>query len=118
MIGGEERDVFSAGNTDPEFLVFALLLKVLLQAMAELTGVVAYDVVLTSAVAGPAAKHPNTNLVFADLIGSSGNFAFTDIKQEARKQCRLGEVAGGNNPLSKLPTWIRVQIQDGFPRRI
>ena len=118
VIRSKERNIFPSRDTDPEVLVFALFLKVLLQPMAELARIVPYDIVLAGAVTGPAAKYANPNLVFADLIGPSSNLAFTHIEQKAGKQGRFGEATARGNALSKLPARIRVQVQDGFPRRM
>ena len=118
MIRSKERNIFPARDTDPKVLVFALFLKVLLQSMAELARIIPNDVVLARAVTRPPAKYANPNLVFADLIGPSCNFAFTHIEQKAGKQSRFGEAAARNNALSKLQARIPVQVQYGFPRRI
>ena len=114
----KERNIFPARDTDPELFVFALLLKVLLQPMAELARIIPNDVVFAGTVTRPSAKNANANLVFADFVGSSCNLAFTHVEQEAGKQSRFGEATARDNALSKLPARIRVQVQDGFPRRM
>ena len=48
--------------------------------------VVPYDVVFAGVVARAPAKDVNTNLMFADLGGLSGNLALTYVEQKAREQ--------------------------------
>src|ERR1700730_3526244 len=118
MMRSKERHIFPARDPDPELLVLALLLKVLLQPMAELARIIPYDVVFACAVTRPPAKYANPNLVFADILGPSSNLAFTHIEQKAGKQSRFGEAAARNDALSKLPARISVQVQYRFPRGI
>ena len=85
--------------------------------MAELAGVVPYDIVFAGVVARAPAKDMNTNLMFADLGGLSGNFALTHVEKKAGKQGRLGKAPAGNDALSQLPAWLGSYIKNRFPCR-
>ena len=84
MIGGVDRNIFAPRNAEAKLLFSALLQEILVQTMAELTGIVPYDVVFSGVVARAPAKDMNTNLVFADLGGLAGNFALTHVEKKAR----------------------------------
>jgi hypothetical protein len=55
----------------------------LVKTVTELTCVVPYDIVFAGVVARAPAEDVNTNLMFADLGGLSGNFALTHVEKKA-----------------------------------
>ena len=83
MIAGIHRHIFAARNAEAKFLLSALLQEILVQTIAELAGIVPYDIVFSGVVARAPAEDVNTDLMFADLAGLSGNLAFTHIEKEA-----------------------------------
>jgi hypothetical protein len=117
VIRGIDGNIFPPRDADPKFLVSAFLQKILVQAMAELTGIVPYDIVFSGVVARAPAKDLNPNLMFADLGGLSRNLALTDVEKKARQQSRLGKAPAGNDALSQLPARLGSQISDRFPGR-
>ena len=104
VIGGIDRHIFAARNAEAKLLLSALLQEILVQTVAELTGIVPYDIVFSGVVARAPAKDVNTDLMFADLVRLSGNLAFTYIEKEAGQQSRLGKAPAGDDALSQLPT--------------
>ena len=85
VIEGIDGNIFAPRNAEPKLLLSALLQEILVQAMAQLTGVVPYDIVFSGVIARAPAKDVNTDLMFADLGGLSGNFAFTHVEKKARQ---------------------------------
>jgi hypothetical protein len=69
VIAGIDRNILAPRNAEVEFLISALLQKILIQTIAELAGIVPYDIVFSGMVARTPAKNVNTNLMFADLGG-------------------------------------------------
>ncbi len=91
VIGGIDRNIFAARNGDAKLLLSAFLQEILVQTVAELTGIVPYDVVFAGVVARAPAKDVNTDLMFADLGGLSRNFALTHVEREsgrAKQTCQ------------------------------
>ena len=103
MVGGIDRNVFAARNAEAKLLLSALLQEILVQTVAELAGVVPYDIVFARVVARSPAKDMNTDLMFADLGGLSGNLALTYVEKKAGEQSRLGKAPAGDDALSQLP---------------
>src|ERR1700733_4761090 len=116
VIAGIDRNILAPRNAEAELLFSALLQEILLQAIAQLAGIVPYDIVFSGVVARAPAKNVNTNLMFADLGGLSGNFALTHIKKKAGQENRLGKAAAGDDALGQLPAWLISQIKYRFPR--
>jgi hypothetical protein len=85
VIEGINRNIFAPGNAEAKLLRSALLQEILVQTIAELTGIVPYDIVFSRVVAWAPAKDVNTDLVFADLGGLSRNFALTHVEKKARQ---------------------------------
>ena len=85
-IEGKDRDIFASRNAEAKLLLSALFQKILLQPLAELTGIIPYDIVFSGVVSRASAKDVNPDLMLADLGGLSGNFAFTHVEKKARQQ--------------------------------
>jgi hypothetical protein len=83
VIEGIDRHIFTARNAEAKLLLSALLQEILVQTVAELTSIVPHDIVFSGVVARAAAEDVNTDLMFADLAGPSGNLSFTHIEKEA-----------------------------------
>ncbi len=116
VIGGIDRNIFAARNGEAKLLLSAFLQEILVQTMAELTGIVPYDIVFSGVVARAPAKDVNTDLMFADLGGLSGNLALTHVEKKAGQQSRLGKAPAGDDALSQLPARLGSQIKNRFPR--
>jgi len=85
--------------------------------MAELPGIVPYDIVFSGVVARASAEDLNTDLMFADFGGLSCNLALAHVEKKARQQSRLGKAAAGDDALSQLPARLSGQIRNRFPCR-
>jgi hypothetical protein len=83
VIARIDRNILAPRNAEAELLFSALLQKILIQTIAELAGIVPYDIVFSGMVALAPAKDVNPDLMFADLGGLSGNFALTHIEKKA-----------------------------------
>ena len=95
----EDRDIAPAGHIDAEAVVFALLEVVLLQALAQLAGVVADNIVLAGVVTGAAVEDADADFLLGDTIGSGGVGAIPNVAEKSGKQGRLGKMAAGQQVL-------------------
>jgi hypothetical protein len=83
--------------------------------MAELTGIVPYDIVFSGVVARAPAKNLNSDLMLADLGGLSRNLALTHVEKKTGQQNRLGKAPAGDDALSQLPARLGSQINHRLP---
>ncbi len=115
MVGGIDRNIFAARNAEAKLLLSTLLQEILVQAMAELAGVVPYDIVFAGMISRAPSKDVNTDLMLADLGGLSGNLALTYVEKKAREQSRFRKAPAGDDALSQLPAGLRGKIKNRFP---
>ncbi len=115
MVGGIDRNIFAARNAEAQLFFSTFLQEILVQAMAELAGVVPYYIVFAGMISRAPSKDVNTDLMLADLGGLSGNLALTYVEQKAREQNRFRKAPAGDDALSQLPAWLRAKIKNRFP---
>jgi hypothetical protein len=80
------------------------------EPLAQLTGIVANNVVFGGEISRSASKYPDTDLLLGNLVLSADECLAHDVEQEFAEQRRLRELTTSDNAFGYKPARIVFQV--------
>ena len=112
----KRREIATQRNFYADLVVDSVTGKIFRQALAQLTGITADNVVVDCAIAAWTAKHVHPDLLFGDLALPPLKGFRNDIEKELGKARRLAELRTVDDALCQMPAWIVLQPGRVSPR--